>query len=64
MIMFLNGFIIAYLLVIPLLLFISETEDQENNPYAAEKFAILWPITSVEIIFKTLRGDFKDDGDD
>jgi hypothetical protein len=45
-------------------LFISETEDQDENPYAAEKFAILWPITSVEIIFKTLRGDFKDDGDD
>ena len=64
MIMLLNGFIIAYLLAIPLLLFISETEDPDNNPYAAEKFAILWPITAVEIIFKTLRGDFRDGEDD
>ena len=64
MIMILNGFIIGYLLAIPLFLAISETDDKEGNPYAAEKFAIFWPLTAIEVIFKTIRGDFKDDGED
>jgi hypothetical protein len=59
---FFTGLLVMYVLAIPLLLAISEAEDEDTDPYAPERFALMWPIVAIQIIYSSLRGDFEDDG--
>lgn len=60
---FVTGLLCMYVLAIPLLYAISEPEDENVDPYAVDRFALMWPVTALKIIFMSLRGDFKDDGE-
>tara|TARA_R110001632_G_scaffold94197_2_gene199897 strand:- start:479 stop:670 length:192 start_codon:yes stop_codon:yes gene_type:complete len=60
---FVTGLLFMYVLAMPLLYAISEPTDEDADPYAVDRFALLWPITAIQIIYMSLRGDFKDDGE-
>lgn len=57
---FLMGVIFMYLLCMPLLLHMTEPMDEEN-PNAPYMFALMWPLAAIEVLYHTLRGNYKDD---
>ena len=52
-----------YVLALPLMYYIAEPVDEEdyNAPY---RFAFLWPLAALEVIYKMLRGDTDGTGTD
>ena len=50
-----------YLLAIPFLALVIEAHDS-NGRDVSLRFAILWPLAAIEVMFKFVRGDFDDDG--
>lgn len=60
MISFLSGILFMYVLGMPLFLHITEPLDEtdKNAPY---RFALLWPLAAIEVLYYTLRGEYKDD---
>ena len=41
--MFINGAVLMYLLGVILLSSITEPDDMNEDPYAADKFSLMWP---------------------
>jgi len=50
-----------YLLAIPFLALVVEAQDSEGRDVSL-RFAIMWPLAAIEVLFKFLRGDFDNDG--
>lgn len=50
-----------YLLAVPLMSYIAEPVDEEDHT-APWRFALLWPLAALEVIYRILRGDTDDDG--
>lgn len=61
MIDFFQGAFVMYLLAIPFLALVVEATDSEGRDVSL-RFAIMWPLAAIEIMFKFLRGDFDNDG--
>lgn len=59
--MFLNGAALMYLLGVVLLYTITEPEDENEDPYAADKFSLMWPWVAAMTIIYWLRGEHNDD---
>ena len=61
MINFLSGMVFMYVLAMPLMLYITEPmeEDDTNAPI---RFALLWPLACIEILYRMIRGEKDDDG--
>lgn len=58
---FFKGMFLMYLLAIPFLALVVEAQDSEGRDVSL-RFAIMWPLAAIEVMFKFLRGDFDDDG--
>jgi len=54
---FFYGILFMYLMALPLLLYIAEPEDPENDPGAAWRFALMWPVAALECLFRILLGN-------
>lgn len=63
MINFLYGVAFMYLLAIPLMAYIAEPVDEEDHT-APWRFAIMWPLAALEVIFRILIGDSNGTGTD
>lgn len=61
MISFISGVVFMYVLGMPLMLYISEPLDEEDQG-APFRFALLWPVAALESIYYMIRGDKNDDG--
>lgn len=61
MINFFSGIIFMYVLAMPLMIYISEPLDEEDQgaPY---RFAFMWPLAALEVIYRMIIGDTEDDG--
>jgi len=57
MVNFLSGILFMYMLAIPLFMYISESHDPENDPYAPWRFAIMWPLAALEVLFRMMLGN-------
>lgn len=57
MLEFLSGITIMYLLGFTLLINLVEPVDEEADPNAPQRLAILWPIAALEALYFMLRGD-------
>ena len=62
MINFFSGIVFMYVLGLPLLLHISEPIDEDNDPNAHYRFALMWPLVALEVIYHMIRGERDDDG--
>ncbi len=60
---FISGMVFMYVLAMPLMLYIAEPVDEEdhNAPY---RFAFMWPLAALEVIYRMLRGDTDGTGTD
>ena len=63
MVNFLYGVAFMYLLAIPLMAYIAEPVDEEDHT-APWRFAIMWPLAAMEVIFRILIGDSNGTGTD
>lgn len=61
MISFISGVVFMYVLGMPLMLYISEPLDEEDQG-APFRFALLWPVAALESLYHMIRGDKNDDG--
>ncbi len=61
MINFISGMIFMYVLAMPLMIYITEPMDEEDRN-APIRFALLWPLACIEVIYRMLTGDKDDDG--
>lgn len=61
MINFFSGMIFMYVLGMPLMLYISEPLDEEDQG-APFRFALMWPIAALEALYHMIRGENNDDG--
>ena len=62
MINFIQGMLVMYTLGFVLLYYITDPLDEENDPNAPLRFAMLWPIAALECLYAMLRGERNDDG--
>jgi hypothetical protein len=60
---FFYGIAFMYLLAIPLMAYIAEPVDEEDHT-APWRFALMWPLAALEVIYKILRGDSNGTGTD
>ena len=51
-----------YVLALPLLYYMVEPEDAEADSNGPIKFAFMWPILAMEVLYKILVGEKDDDG--
>tara|TARA_R110000772_G_scaffold140006_1_gene249119 strand:- start:103 stop:315 length:213 start_codon:yes stop_codon:yes gene_type:complete len=59
---FFGGIFLMYVLALPLLYHMVEPEDEEEDNRGPIKFAFMWPVVAMEIIYKILVGEKDDDG--
>ena len=59
--MFLNGAAFMYVLGVVLLSSITEPDDENEDPYAADKFSMLWPLVAITVIINKILGETDDD---
>ena len=59
---FLGGIFLLYVLALPLLYHMVEPEDEEEDNRGPIKFAFMWPVVAMEIIYSILVGEKDDDG--
>ena len=55
MVNFLYGLGFMYLLAMPLMAYIADPIDEEDTG-APTRFALMWPLAAIEVIFKILLG--------
>jgi len=58
---FFAGLFALYVLGIPLLLHMVEPEDEEVDPRAPLKFALLWPFIAMQVVYSIFIGERQDD---
>ena len=59
---FLGGAFAVYVLALPLLYNMVEPEDPEEDRNGPIKFALCWPLVALEVIYRIVVGDIKNDG--
>jgi hypothetical protein len=59
---FLIGALSIYILAIPLLYHMVEPEDPEESNSGPIKFAFLWPLIALEVIYRIFVGEKDNDG--
>ena len=59
---FLIGAFSIYVLAVPLLYHMVEPEDPEENTSGPIKFAFLWPLIALEVIYRIFVGEKDNDG--
>ena len=59
---FIGGAFSFYVLAIPLFVHMLEPEDPEENASGPIKFAFMWPIVALEVIYQIFVGEKNDDG--
>jgi hypothetical protein len=59
---FLIGAFTMYVLALPLLYHMVEPEDPRDNNSGPIKFAFLWPVIALEIIYRIFVGEKDNDG--
>lgn len=59
---FFGGIFLMYVLGLPLLYHMVEPEDEEEDNRGPIKFAFMWPVVAMEIIYKILVGEKDNDG--
>ena len=59
---FLIGAFSIYVLAIPLMYHMLEPEDPEENTSGPIKFAFLWPLIALEVIYRIFVGEKNNDG--
>jgi len=59
---FFGGVLLMYVLALPLLYYMVEPEDAEADSNGPIKFAFMWPILAMEVLYKILVGEKDDDG--
>ena len=52
-----------YLLAMPLMAYIADPIDEEDTG-APTRFALMWPLAAIEVIFKILLGKTNEDDKD
>jgi|13_taG_2_1085334.scaffolds.fasta_scaffold02970_8 hypothetical protein len=59
---FFAGMFATYVLALPLLYHMVEPEDPEENRSGPIKFAFLWPVIALEVIYRIFVGEKDNDG--
>ena len=59
---FLIGSLSIYVLAVPLLYHMVEPEDPEESNSGPIKFAFLWPLIALEVIYRIFVGEKDNDG--
>ena len=59
---FFAGMFATYVLALPLLYHMVEPEDPEENTSGPIKFAFLWPLIALEVIYRIFVGEKNNDG--
>ena len=59
---FFAGVLALYVLAIPLLYHMVEPEDEEMDNSGPIKFALLWPLVAIELIYRIFVGEKDNDG--
>ena len=59
---FLIGSLSIYVLAVPLLYHMVEPEDPEENRSGPIRFAFLWPLIALEVIYRIFVGEKDNDG--
>jgi hypothetical protein len=59
---FLGGIFLMYVLALPLLYHMVEPDDEEEDNRGPIKFAFMWPVVAMEVIYSILVGEKDDDG--
>ena len=59
---FFAGMFATYVLALPLLYHMVEPEDPEENNSGPIKFAFLWPLIALEVIYRIFVGEKNNDG--
>ena len=59
---FFAGVFATYVLALPLLYHMVEPEDPEENRSGPIKFAFLWPLIALEVIYRIFVGEKDNDG--
>lgn len=56
MLNFISGMVFMYILGMPLMLYIAEPVDEEDHT-APYRFALMWPLAALEVLYRMIRGD-------
>ena len=59
---FLGGAFAIYVLATPLLYHMVEPENPEEDNSGPIKFAFLWPLVALEVIYRIIVGENNNDG--
>ena len=59
---FFAGVFAMYVLALPLLYHMVEPEDPEENNSGPMRFAFLWPLIALEVIYRIFVGEKDNDG--
>ena len=59
---FFAGMFATYVLALPLLYHMVEPEDPEENNSGPIKFALMWPLVALEVIYRIIVGENNNDG--
>ena len=59
---FFTGVFAMYVLALPLLYHMVEPEDPEENTSGPMRFAFLWPLIALEVIYRIFVGEKDNDG--
>jgi hypothetical protein len=59
---FLIGSLSIYVLAVPLLYHMVEPEDPEENNSGPIKFALMWPLVALDVIYHIIVGENNNDG--
>jgi hypothetical protein len=58
---FFLGAALVYLLAGPLMMYVVEPMDEDDRN-ATFRFALLWPLAAIEVIWRMITGNLDDDG--
>ncbi len=59
---FFAGVFSMYVLALPLVYHMVEPEDEEDDNRGQIKFAFMWPIVALEVVYRILVGEKDNDG--
>jgi|TARA_R110002153_G_scaffold120520_2_gene265830 hypothetical protein len=59
---FIGGAFAVYVLAVPLIYHMLEPEDPEEDSSGPIKFALMWPVVALEVIYRICVGEKDNDG--